>query len=237
MCFAKTQSTRTIEGCQAWVFDVSRYLLFHSIVSVLVCVFSFFSPSPFSFIPFDSFNHDFPFLCFCSLFSWSVSSCVLLMSAVSEDKVVESNKCAQCGKSGGVKLLVCVRCQSISYCSNQCQALHWPQHKKRCGFSFKSSLSFSPFAFSDVLGQLMIDVTPMWRPSILLVMLRKFRLSLNKLHLRWFRNDSGLSKWLRKLVACSNHYPQRERMLALGVLLFCFSELWLCFTQATLVLQ
>jgi hypothetical protein len=40
--------------------------------------------------------------------------------------------CAQCGRTrtlDGKKLLICAGCQSIHYCSSECQRLHWPIHK------------------------------------------------------------------------------------------------------------
>ena len=42
-------------------------------------------------------------------------------------------KCGQCGKRGDTNTLRrCSRCQAIRYCSRDCQARHWPQHKVTC---------------------------------------------------------------------------------------------------------
>lgn len=41
--------------------------------------------------------------------------------------------CGQCGLQFG-KLLKCSRCKNASYCSRECQSIHWRQgHKKICG--------------------------------------------------------------------------------------------------------
>ncbi len=36
------------------------------------------------------------------------------------------------------KMLKCARCLSVSYCSSECQAAHWCEHKKRCKMLSKS---------------------------------------------------------------------------------------------------
>ncbi len=41
------------------------------------------------------------------------------------------NKCAGCGKEA-VGLRACARCRSVYYCSRECQAAAWPQHKREC---------------------------------------------------------------------------------------------------------
>jgi len=46
-------------------------------------------------------------------------------------KVVKTKVCcANCGKIGG--LLLCSRCQEVSYCDRQCQLGHWKDHKAFC---------------------------------------------------------------------------------------------------------
>ena len=50
---------------------------------------------------------------------------------------VKSNKaekftCNYCGKTSTVKLLLCGRCQKVSYCSKECQTPAWKAHKKQC---------------------------------------------------------------------------------------------------------
>lgn len=42
------------------------------------------------------------------------------------------NKCALCEK-GDCKLLACSRCRLISYCSRECQARDWKEHRPQCG--------------------------------------------------------------------------------------------------------
>ena len=39
--------------------------------------------------------------------------------------------CAGC-KRPGVGLRACSRCHAARYCSRECQAGHWPQHKREC---------------------------------------------------------------------------------------------------------
>ena len=42
--------------------------------------------------------------------------------------------CANCFKdvSSGVEFMQCSACNSVQYCSKDCQAAHWKSHKKRC---------------------------------------------------------------------------------------------------------
>jgi hypothetical protein len=45
----------------------------------------------------------------------------------------DSNTCDHCGKNGAaIKLLVCGRCKSASYCSKECQTTAWKTHKTVC---------------------------------------------------------------------------------------------------------
>jgi hypothetical protein len=46
--------------------------------------------------------------------------------------------CAQCGRTAG-KLMLCKRCRAASYCSGDCQKLHYPAHKAGCRASAWSS--------------------------------------------------------------------------------------------------
>ena len=39
--------------------------------------------------------------------------------------------CAGCGRPA-VGLRACARCRAVRYCSRECQAAHWPQHKRQC---------------------------------------------------------------------------------------------------------
>ena len=39
--------------------------------------------------------------------------------------------CAGCNQQA-VGLRRCARCQKVAYCSRECQAAHWPQHKRDC---------------------------------------------------------------------------------------------------------
>ncbi len=43
-------------------------------------------------------------------------------------------QCANCGATsgGGVKLRKCAGCRRVRYCSQECQAQHWAQHKLVC---------------------------------------------------------------------------------------------------------
>lgn len=47
-----------------------------------------------------------------------------------------SKQCAKCGKTqhtnSGVSLRKCGRCKGVNYCSRDCQASHWKEHKKTC---------------------------------------------------------------------------------------------------------
>ncbi|KAG2493743.1 hypothetical protein HYH03_007966 [Edaphochlamys debaryana] len=51
--------------------------------------------------------------------------------------VQDETHCWYCGKakdrSSGVKLRKCGRCLAARYCSDACQAEHWPQHREGCG--------------------------------------------------------------------------------------------------------
>ncbi|KAJ7444042.1 hypothetical protein FB451DRAFT_1295019 [Mycena latifolia] len=44
--------------------------------------------------------------------------------------------CTKCfkndGDEPGLKLSRCAKCKEVWYCSKECQAAHWPQHKKAC---------------------------------------------------------------------------------------------------------
>ena len=42
-----------------------------------------------------------------------------------------SHACASCGQHA-VGLRTCARCRTARYCSRECQAAHWPQHKREC---------------------------------------------------------------------------------------------------------
>ncbi len=41
------------------------------------------------------------------------------------------NKCAGCGRHAA-GLRACARCRMVYYCSRECQAAAWPQHKREC---------------------------------------------------------------------------------------------------------
>ena len=46
----------------------------------------------------------------------------------------DTNTCASCGKAGGddIKLMKCIDCHYVRYCSDKCQRDHRPQHKNQC---------------------------------------------------------------------------------------------------------
>ncbi|GAV09329.1 hypothetical protein RvY_18890-1 [Ramazzottius varieornatus] len=46
--------------------------------------------------------------------------------------VMEYRYCSQCGRSTGVGLSPCPRCNALFYDSKECQEAHWPLHRKRC---------------------------------------------------------------------------------------------------------
>ena len=48
-----------------------------------------------------------------------------------EPTSLATSKCAHCSKTKS-SLKRCGKCRSISYCSVECQRLHWPQHKHAC---------------------------------------------------------------------------------------------------------
>ena len=48
-----------------------------------------------------------------------------------EPTSLATSKCAHCNKTKS-SLKCCGKCRSISYCSVECQRLHWPQHKHAC---------------------------------------------------------------------------------------------------------
>ena len=45
--------------------------------------------------------------------------------------MVEARICNGCGQHA-VGLRACARCRTAHYCSRECQAAHWPQHKREC---------------------------------------------------------------------------------------------------------
>lgn len=56
---------------------------------------------------------------------------------ISWDKA--SGGCERCGKAGKPKLLNCSACQSVKYCSRDCQMADWKRHKPRCKVLGKST--------------------------------------------------------------------------------------------------
>ena len=46
-------------------------------------------------------------------------------------QVAAADVCTGCGKHA-VGLRACARCRAARYCSRECQAAHWPQHKREC---------------------------------------------------------------------------------------------------------
>ena len=46
-------------------------------------------------------------------------------------QMTEVHACAGCRRSA-VGLRACARCRTARYCSRECQAAHWPQHKREC---------------------------------------------------------------------------------------------------------
>ena len=55
-------------------------------------------------------------------------------AATTEAEVAPGRCCAGCKKPEGVvKLMVCAKCRSTSYCSRDCQKADWKDHKKSCG--------------------------------------------------------------------------------------------------------
>ena len=51
-------------------------------------------------------------------------------------------KCAACGKAEEqeLSLKICTRCQCTKYCSRDCQARHWKQHKLQCTIKRKEKI-------------------------------------------------------------------------------------------------
>lgn len=49
-------------------------------------------------------------------------------------RLIDKSVCSHCGKQSaeGLKLSVCSRCKSASYCSRECQLADFPSHKKPC---------------------------------------------------------------------------------------------------------
>ncbi|OQV14041.1 putative Ankyrin repeat and MYND domain-containing protein 1 [Hypsibius exemplaris] len=49
-----------------------------------------------------------------------------------DHKTMEYRYCSNCGKSTGIGLFACPRCNSVFYDSKDCQTAHWPTHKDKC---------------------------------------------------------------------------------------------------------
>ena len=49
-----------------------------------------------------------------------------------EKHLAPSDSCSTCGKQQNAKMKKCGRCKRVSYCSVECQRVHWPQHKLSC---------------------------------------------------------------------------------------------------------
>ncbi len=50
--------------------------------------------------------------------------------SITNETLRNINYCASCHKQGPKKL--CSRCESVRYCSRECQKAHWPEHKPNC---------------------------------------------------------------------------------------------------------
>ncbi|KAK7089498.1 uncharacterized protein [Littorina saxatilis] len=58
--------------------------------------------------------------------------------------------CCQCGKYGdGSTIRRCSRCKSVRYCSRDCQARHWPQHKVTCTSDGEAAISSQNMLLTD----------------------------------------------------------------------------------------
>ena len=51
------------------------------------------------------------------------------MSTTKERRILKT-ECSICGFEG--KIMFCAKCETISYCSQQCQKIDWPSHKSLC---------------------------------------------------------------------------------------------------------
>ena len=49
-----------------------------------------------------------------------------------DHKSMEYRYCSNCGRSTGIGLFACPRCNGVFYDSKECQTTHWPVHKKQC---------------------------------------------------------------------------------------------------------
>jgi len=68
------------------------------------------------------------------------------------------HSCLKCGarekKDSGGKLMKCARCQSVSYCSRECQRADWKEHKAYCKIASQPKEKLSNDGYSIVTGGL-----------------------------------------------------------------------------------
>ncbi|XP_046460960.1 vegetative incompatibility protein HET-E-1-like [Daphnia pulex] len=72
------------------------------------------------------------------MMTWDAASCRLAISERTGQRqfkviqyIVAKNSCAGCKKTFQ-NLKLCARCNSVLYCSKECQRSHWPHHKLAC---------------------------------------------------------------------------------------------------------
>ena len=70
---------------------------------------------------------------------------------------MEAANCAECKSQARLQ---CARCKNISYCSKDCQILHWQTHKKTCAASVKSpediKSNYVKYANNRIVGNILI---------------------------------------------------------------------------------
>lgn len=69
-----------------------------------------------------------------------------------EDRELEKNKCAACGKTQCIDK--CSTCKQTYYCSQECYNDHWPQHKVNCQCLLASTINQLPQLYGFLAEQL-----------------------------------------------------------------------------------
>ena len=135
-------------------------------------------------------------------------------------------KCGQCGKRGDTNSIRrCSRCQAIRYCSRDCQARHWPQHKVTCTPATNPTVSSS--SAKNATGELCDTENKFIHYWLMKVSFKYFVNQLSVSHPDSLSGNQSTSFLLR--LRHSNHDPCRI-LKQLQVCSFCCNHFYVSFS-------